>query len=145
MNTHDKTEYIDLSFPSDLAYESIARDTVAAFIQALRFDETQIDNIKTALGEAYINAIEHGNLLAFHLRIRIFCSYHNGTLRVEVHDEGVKRFAPKEKPLTIEEKMAGMGPMRGLGLMLMEQLADEASYETNDEGGNCFRLTWHQR
>jgi anti-sigma regulatory factor (Ser/Thr protein kinase) len=40
--------------------------------------------------------------------------------------------------------MAGLGPPRGLGLQLVQQLADEASCTVDSRGGNCFRLIWYR-
>jgi serine/threonine-protein kinase RsbW len=136
---------IELSFPSVLGYETIARDTVAAFADYSGFDHTRIDDVKTALSEACINAIEHGNLLRPNLVVQVRCSVCMGHLAVEVCDSGVQQFANQDaEPLSIDQKIAGVGSLRGMGLMLMTQLADESSCETNAQGGNCFRLVWYQ-
>lgn len=136
--------HIELSFPSELGYEVIARDAVASFARKMGFDKERIDDLKTALSEACINAIEHGNRMQSQLRIDIVCTYDGHQLLIEVHDEGLQVFAPISTPLSIEQKVAGLGPLRGMGLLLMTQLADEASCVTNDQGGNCFRLRWYK-
>lgn len=136
---------MELSFPSELGYEAIARDTVAAFARHIAFDEARIDDLKTALGEACINAIEHGNMLRPNLFVRIRCRVVDTRLLVEVRDAGLQRFADQEiEPLSIDQKIAGLGSLRGMGLMLMMQLADETSCETDAQGGNCVRLVWYQ-
>jgi serine/threonine-protein kinase RsbW len=62
-----------------------------------------------------------------------------------VCDAGLQQFTDQEiEPLSIEQKIAGLGSLRGMGLMLITQLADETSCETDAEGGNCFRLIWYR-
>jgi len=137
--------FIELSFPSELGYEAIARDTVAAFARHTGFDQSRIEDLKTALGEACINAIEHGNMLRPDLFVRIRCRSGDARLLVEVCDAGLQPFTEQEfEPLSIEQKIAGLGSLRGMGLMLITQLADETSCETDAEGGNCFRLIWYR-
>jgi serine/threonine-protein kinase RsbW len=137
--------FIELSFPSELGYEAFARDTVAAFARHTGFDQARIDDLKTALGEACINAIEHGNMLRPDLFVRIRCRAGDARLLVEVCDAGLQQFTAQEiEPLSIEQKIAGFGSLRGMGLMLIMQLADETSCETDAHGGNCFRLIWYQ-
>lgn len=144
MNTCFRPGHIELSFPSELGYEVIARDAVASFARKMGFEKERIDDVKTALSEACINAIEHGNMMKAQLRIDIICTFDGNQLLVEVHDQGLQAFAPVTKPLSIEQKVAGLGPLRGMGLLLMMQLADEANCITNERGGNCFRLTWYK-
>lgn len=140
-----KSVYMEISLPSELGYEVIARDAIASFAQYLGFSYDRIDDMKTALSEACINAIEHGNLLEASLRVDITCSYEHGQLLVEVHDHGLKHHKPEKKARTIEEKMAGLGPMRGMGLMLIQALADESRFVDKPRGGNCLRLTWYRQ
>jgi serine/threonine-protein kinase RsbW len=146
MKTLPHKKHFELSLPSQLGYEVIALDTVASFVRQVGFDPARIDDLKTALGEVCINAIEHGNRLQADLRIDILCVYTAQMLLIEVHDYGVQRleFDIASVPLSIEDKMAGLGPPRGLGLHLIQQLVDEVSCTINSRGGNCFRLVWYQ-
>jgi serine/threonine-protein kinase RsbW len=135
---------MELILPNELGYEVIARDAVAAFARRLGLPAEQIDDLKTALCEACINAIEHGNSLKPDLRVQIYCSFEDERLVIDVCDQGVCRFAPKGEPLSIVEKLAGLGPLRGMGLMLINQLCDEAGFVTREEVGNCFRFTFQR-
>jgi serine/threonine-protein kinase RsbW len=145
MNTTPHQKSIEISFPSELGYEVVAREAVASFARCMGFESERIDDLKTALGEACINAIEHGNQLTPHLRTTIMCAYDNHQLFIEVRDQGLQLFAPGSTPLSIDEKVAGLGSLRGMGLLLMTQLADEASFVTDTDGGNCFRLVWYKK
>jgi serine/threonine-protein kinase RsbW len=135
---------MELSFPSELGYEIVARDAVAAFARCLGIDKSRVEDIKTALSEACINAIEHGNLFDANLRVKVICNHNGNYLTVDVRDQGMKEYTAGGKPLTIEEKLAGLGPLRGIGLMLITELSDGAEFVPVSQG-NCFRLTFHSQ
>ncbi len=136
---------LELTLPNELGYELVARDAVAAFARRLGMSLDQIDDLKTALCEACINAIEHGNSLKPDLRVEISCRVEDERLVIEVCDEGVCPFAPKSEPLSIMEKLAGLGSLRGMGLMLISQLCDESGFVSRNGTGNCFRLAFQRR
>ncbi|GAB4434197.1 MAG: ATP-binding protein [Chloroflexi bacterium OHK40] len=146
MSTPSPTQMsMELTLPSELGYEVIARDAVAAFARRLGISPDRLEDLKTALSEACINAIEHGNLLKPGLRVQIFCRFEEEQLIIEVVDQGVNAFAPKGEPLSITEKIAGLGSLRGMGLMLISQLCDEAGFVPRHGTGNCFRFAFYRR
>jgi serine/threonine-protein kinase RsbW len=131
---------MELSFPSELGYEKVARDAVAAFARRLGYDRERVEDLKTALGEACINAIEHGNGRTPGLRVDVSCVCTEGRLTVEVHDRGLKRYQSSAAFVSIEAKLGGLAPLRGMGLMMISQLVDEAGFTDSHDGGNHFRL-----
>lgn len=133
---------MELSLPSELGYEVVARDAVAAFARRQGFTGERIEELKTALCEACINAIEHGNMLVPELRVEILCSFDANVLLIDVIDEGRKHYVPNGAPLSINEKILGLGPLRGMGLMLIAELSDEAGFVKSEHTGNCFRLAF---
>lgn len=136
---------MELSLPSELGYEVIARDAVAAFARRLGLGADRIEDLKTALCEACINAIEHGNSLRPGLRVQIYCRIEDERLVIDVCDQGVRAFSPKTEPLSIVDKLAGLGSLRGMGLMLINQLCDEAGFVPRTDPGNCFRFAFDRR
>lgn len=134
---------MELSFPSELGYEVIAREAVAAFARCNGFPAERIADMKTVLGEACINAIEHGNMLQPGLTIEINCSCDSHRLLIDVIDAGLKHHAPERSPRTIEEKISGLGPMRGMGMMLIDGLSDESYFVEGIHAGNCLRIIWY--
>lgn len=136
---------MELTLPSELGYEVVARDAVAAFVCRLCISPDRLEDLKTALCEVCINAIEHGNSLRPGLRVQIRCRVEVEQLIIEVVDQGVSAFAPKSEPLTIVEKLAGLGSLRGMGLMLISQLCDEAGFVPSAGPGNCFRFAFYRR
>ncbi len=136
---------IELSIPSELGYEKIAREAVAAFARRLGFDHERIEDLKTALGEACTNAIEHGNGQLPGLRVNVSCICADGCLTVEVHDQGHQRFPAGAATLAIDRMQAGRAAQRGMGLLLIAALVDEAGFAESHDGGNRFRLALYQR
>lgn len=136
---------IELSIPSELGYEKVARDAVAAFARRLGFDGEKIEDLKTALGEACINAIEHGNSKTPGLRIAVSCVCEDERLTVEVYDSGMKPYTGHTTPAAIEQKLRGLAPLRGMGLMMIAELVDEAAFAAAPNGGNVFRLSVYRR
>src|SRR5579859_4313752 len=83
---------LELFFPSELGFEKIAREAVATFARRFGFDQERIEDLKTALGEACINAIEHGNQRKPGLRVGINCMCDEQRLLVVIIDQGIKRY-----------------------------------------------------
>ncbi len=131
---------MELSFPSELGFEKVARDAVAAFARRLGCDRERVEDLKTALGEACINAIEHGNGRTPGLHVDVSCFGSEDRLTVEVRDRGLKRYQGGDQVAGIDLKLRGLAPRRGMGLMMIEQLVDEAGFTESPDGGNHFRL-----
>lgn len=145
MSIVERQSSIALSLPSQLGYEVVARDAVAAFARRQGFPSERIEDVKTALCEACINAIEHGNLLSPHLRVEVRCHADDQRLLIEICDGGLKRYEPNGRPLTIAEKVGSGGRLRGMGLLLIAELADEAGFDLQNRNGNCFRLAIYRK
>lgn len=136
---------IELHFPSILGYEVVARRVVASFANYVGFETERIEDLKTAVSEACINAIEHGNQLAPDLPVRITTSFDGHCFTVDVHDSGKVSLEQVGTPNSIEDKLAGLAALRGMGMMLMAQLTDELIVVPPTHNGNTVRLIWYQR
>ena len=99
---------------------------------------------KPRLGEACINAIEHGNGRAPGLRVDVSCVGADDRLEIEVHDRGLKRYEFSGAVASIDLKLRGLAPLRGMGLMMIAQLVDEAGFTESHDGGNHFRLSLYR-
>jgi serine/threonine-protein kinase RsbW len=142
MSTREYT--IEVSFPSVLGYEKVARDAVASFALRCGFDASRLEDLKTALGEACINAIEHGNQRHADLYVMVCCVYNAQQLTIEVCDHGVKPYSGERPMADITSKVCGQTSCRGMGLLLISQLVDEYGFVQKTNGGNCLRLSFHQ-
>jgi serine/threonine-protein kinase RsbW len=112
---------IEITLPSELGYEKVAISAIAVLAQKLDFSKERIEDLKTAMGEAVINAIEHGNQLNTQLRVGITALVEDKTLTLKVIDHGRK---PLPTPSLVREERADH---RGWGLLLIKSLTDEVN------------------
>ena len=69
-----KSTSVEVRLPSRLGYEKVAMSTAAAVAKLMGFPEDRIEDLKTAVAEACINAIEHGNRLNEKLSVGVVLS-----------------------------------------------------------------------
>ena len=130
---------IDLSIPSELGYERVVREAVASFAHRLGFATERVEDLKTAVSEACLNAIEHGNAQTPGLRVDVSCVWVGSGLTVCVQDQGLKPYSGHVTP-GIEQRLRGDAPPRGLGLYLITQLVDACGFEPSPGGGNVLYM-----
>ena len=58
-----KSTSVEVRLPSRLGYEKVAMSTAAAVAKLMGFRDDRVEDLKTAVAEACINAMEHGNRL----------------------------------------------------------------------------------
>ena len=97
--------------------------------------------MKTAVAEACINAIEHGNKLDANTKVGISFTVEDTKLQIAVRDDGPG--IGQIEPPSIEESMSGQNTHRGWGIFLIKSLMDEVEFETRPEGGNIVRMIIH--
>jgi serine/threonine-protein kinase RsbW len=132
---------IELDLPSELGYEKVARDAIGAFARRIGFTQERVEDLKTALSEACINAIEHGNGQSPGLRVMVTCSYSDECLAITVADQGQDAVRVPDTTPSITDKVQGCASARGMGLSLIAGLVDEAGFVDRADGrGNCFRM-----
>ncbi len=54
---------VEVRIPSQLGFEKVAMSTAGEMAKLMGFSDDRVDDLKTAVAEACINAIEHGNQL----------------------------------------------------------------------------------
>ncbi|MBI4530728.1 MAG: ATP-binding protein [Candidatus Latescibacteria bacterium] len=135
---------IELSLPSSFGYEKVAMESAAAVAKMMGFTLDRIEDLKTAVGEACGNAIEHGNKQNASVKVLVVLTVEEAKLQIDVHDEGggIKK---KIKQPNIEEKLAGKDTTRGWGMFLIKSLMDEVTFETKPGNGNVTRMIIHLR
>src|SRR4051794_18363355 len=129
----------EFELPSEVGNERAAIERVAHAVRGLKIDAARVERLKTAVAEATMNAMEHGNEYRPDRPVRIRILYAPDALRVQVTDRGpAKPPAAVEAP-NLEAKLAGEQRPRGWGLFLIEKLVDEARV-TGGSGANTPRL-----
>src|SRR5512139_2357462 len=96
---------VELHIPSVMGYEKVAMECAASIAQKMGFTEDRIEDLKTAVAEACLNAIEHGNQLDTSTKVGITLTVEKTKLHVAVKDEG-KGIGEIRTP-HIEDKMEG--------------------------------------
>ena len=130
---------IELSLPSRLGFEKIAMNTAASVGRIMGFPDDRIEDLKTAIAEACINAIEHGNKLDEKLCVSVTLAMTSDSLEVRVLDTGTGPKFPVEVP-DIDKKMHEEQRTRGMGMFLIQALVDEAEWVSTPSSGSYARL-----
>lgn len=132
-----KTTSVEVRLPSRLGYEKVAMSTAAAVAKLMGFKDERVEDLKTAVAEACINAIEHGNLLNEGLSVGVVLSSVNDALEVKVIDDGkgLKNLPPKPD---IDRKIHGEEDPRGMGMFLIQALVDEAEWVKGGNGKSSY-------
>lgn len=129
---------IELHIPSVMGSEKVAMETAASVAKKMGFTEDRIEDLKTAVAEACINAIEHGNKMDSSTKVGITLTVEESRLQVTVKDEG-KGIGEIQAP-HIEDKMEGKDKSRGWGIFLIKSLMNEVTFEPGPEGGNITKM-----
>ena len=131
---------VEVRLPSRLGFEKVAMGTAESVARLMGFPDARIEDLKTAIAEACINAIEHGNQLNEKLSIGVILSATDDQLEVKVMDNGDGISKQPEKP-DIDRKMHGEEDARGMGMFLIQALVDEAEWvKGNKEKRSYVRL-----
>jgi serine/threonine-protein kinase RsbW len=131
---------VEVRLPSRLGFEKVAMGTAASVAQLMGFPPERIEDLKTAVAEACINAIEHGNQLNEKLSVGVILSASRDELEVKVVDNGAGISKQPPKP-DIDRKVRGEEDPRGMGMFLIQALVDEAEWVRDSKGkGSYVRL-----
>lgn len=130
---------IELRLPSRLGYEKVAMGTAASVARLMGFTEERVEDLKTAVAEACINAMEHGNKLDESLIVGVVLSMDATSLEVKVLDAGTGPPGSVHTP-DIDKKMHGEEASRGMGMFLIQALVDEAEWVSSPPSGSYARL-----
>jgi anti-sigma regulatory factor (Ser/Thr protein kinase) len=131
-----------LSVPSEPGNERRAMEEVAATVEGLGLSDRTLERLKTAVAEATMNAMEHGNHYQVELPVTIEVSASDAELSVKITDEGSGPPAFHSETPDLEAKLEGMQTPRGWGLFLIKSMVDEMNV-TGDEHHHTVELILH--
>jgi serine/threonine-protein kinase RsbW len=118
---------VELNLPSKLGYERIAIGGLAAFAKSVGFSSPRIEDLKTSVAEACINAMQHGNKGRPDARVLVAIRFQDDVLRVSVFDEGDGMKAELKDP-DIERILENLDAPVGFGVFLMKRLMDKVEF-----------------
>ena len=130
---------IIVSLLNQLGYERVAMACSASFAQMMGLPAERIEDLKTMVSEAAINAMEHGNKGRPDARVTVSMDCQGDTLNVAVSDEGngIKVHPPKPE---IEKIIEDLESPVGFGLFLIKQLADKVEFNESSDGGHVVKM-----
>ena len=124
----------ELSIPSEPGNERRAAEQVARAVSGLGLPERTMERLKTAVAEATMNAMEHGNRYDPNVPVKIQVWLLEERLLVRIIDRGS---GPPPSPNTqrpdLEAKLEGMQTPRGWGLFLIRNMVDEMRVSGNPD------------
>jgi serine/threonine-protein kinase RsbW len=132
----------ELSIPSEPGNERKAAEEVARAVSTLGLPKRTLRRFKTAVAEAALNAMEHGNRYRAELPVLIEVSASEAEISVKITDEGSGPPAFHSVTPDIEAKLEGEQSMRGWGLFLIRNMVDDMNV-TGDEHHHTVELILH--
>ncbi len=124
---------VNFSLPSEPGNEREAIKIVGDALQEMGVPADRLERLLTAIAEATMNAMEHGNKYQVELpvSVRVFAS--DRAISVFITDRGGERPIPTPETPDLASKLAGQQSPRGWGLFLMKNLVDELHTTSDDQ------------
>jgi serine/threonine-protein kinase RsbW len=125
--------------PSEPGNERLALARVAESVQGLGLSESRLEKLKTAVAEATMNAIEHGNGNRAEIPVEVEVTQDGEEIVVAISDQGGQENPEAQAgPNTPEEpdllkKLEGGQSPRGWGLFLIRNMVDAMDITTNGQ------------
>ena len=132
----------DFDLPSAPGNEREAIERVERAVADLGLESARLERLKTAVAEATMNAMEHGNEYRADRPVSIRVIHAPQRLSVHVTDQGEAGELPAAEKPDLEAKLEGRQKPRGWGLLLIEKTVDEARV-TSEGGKHTVELILH--
>jgi anti-sigma regulatory factor (Ser/Thr protein kinase) len=133
----------ELSVPSEPGNERLAMERVAEVVKELGLSEQRLERLKTAVAEATMNAMEHGNDYRPEVPVKIRVLSSEADLSVRITDQGGSPVPdPDKEAPDLEAKLEGLQTPRGWGLFLIKNMVDEM-HVTSDGSHHTVELVMH--
>ena len=110
---------VEITLANQIGYERVAMACSASYAQLFGFPNDRIEDLKTIVGEASVNAMQHGNQGRANAKVTIFMDFKDDIINVAVIDEGngIREFPPKPD---IAKIIDNIDPPVGFGIFLIE-------------------------
>jgi len=121
--------------PSEPGNERLALARVAESVQGLGLPEARLEKLKTAVAEATMNAIEHGNGNRAEIPVEVEVTQNGDEIVVAISDQGGAAHpdgGTAEEP-DLLQKLDGAQSPRGWGLFLIRNMVDAMDITTNGQ------------
>ena len=133
----------ELSVPSEPGNERHAMEVVAGAIKDVGLEGQRLERLKTAVGEATMNAMEHGNKYNPEVPVKIQVLSSEADLSVRISDQGGSPVSdPDKEAPDLEAKLEGMQTPRGWGLFLIKNMVDDMRVSGNPDHHTVELITY---
>ncbi|RPI30116.1 MAG: GAF domain-containing protein [Chloroflexota bacterium] len=105
--------------------ERLAMQQVAELLQNQQIPLNYLQKLITAVAEATMNAMEHGNHYEAGKPVSIEVCSNGEAIMVRITDHGTNQPIPEHTVPDLDAKLAGLQSPRGWGLFLIEKMVDE--------------------
>ena len=130
---------VEVNLPNVSGYERIAMECSASFAKIGGLVKERIEDLKTAVAEACLNAMEHGNRDHPDSRVIITMYLGDKNFKVSVMDAG-DGMSVIPQDIDIKRKVEGLEAPNGLGLYLIQQLVDQVEFKKMNGGGHVVKM-----
>ncbi len=139
MATNLNERLVRVILPNMIGYERIAMASSASFAKMFGFSAERIEDLKTVVAEAAINAMQHGNKGRPDAEVVVTIFYKDNAIHVTVSDQGdgIKKILPKPD---IDRIMNNLDPPVGFGVFLIQELADAVEFNMNTNQGHGIMM-----
>lgn len=124
---YDERVLVSFSVPSEPGNERIALARVADALAGSGLSSDQLERLKTAVAEATMNAIEHGNHNRADVDVDVTVTAVDEGVAVSIVDQGGAHAPAPESAVELPDldlKLAGLQTPRGWGLFLIQNMVD---------------------
>jgi serine/threonine-protein kinase RsbW len=120
--------------PSEPGNERLALARVEESVRGLGLPDSRLEKLKTAVAEATMNAIEHGNKNRAEIPVEVEVTQDGDEIIVAISDQGgaPEKSGPSEEPDLLKKLDGGQSP-RGWGLFLIRNMVDAMDITTNGQ------------
>ena len=105
--------------------ERQAIDRVAAAVADVPLSPARLERLKTATGEATMNAMEHGNKYQPDVLVEVSVSASEAAVCVRITDQGGDHQVEAPDDPDLDAKLEGLQSPRGWGMFLIKNMVDE--------------------
>ena len=135
----DGTPVLELEVESRPGNERGVAEQVGAAAAAAGLSDGRLERLRTAVAEATMNAMEHGNAYRPDQPVRVEVLVSEQAVVVRITDHGEPGDEPVEQP-DLEAKLAGLQRPRGWGLFIIRNMVDRLE-ESTAGGRHTLELT----
>jgi serine/threonine-protein kinase RsbW len=130
---------VEVILPNEMGYERVAMACSASFAKIFGLAPDRIEDLKTIVGEAAINAMQHGNKGRPDARVNVTFKYEDDAINIWVMDEGEEIIQLLPDP-NIERIINNLDPPVGFGTFFIKQLADQVEFNETTEKGLALKM-----